>query len=862
MVAVHNHTRINMKKNLLALKTLIIILILAHLLSSEPNVINAQNLKIHPVILIHGINASFDDWRNNPNGIYYTLQADSYDMRFVLEFAYPPGEINEDSDGDIYAIAQKLDQEIENLSQQSLLAGGPAQVDIVAHSLGGIITRQYLSQNLTDHKIGKFIDIGTPHSGSAWIDVYNGGVEILADQIVEPLGISSLPSIFQDLVEQAINAVVERAWESFNINTILPNPGSPAAQQMDPDSTFIHALNQPDLSPEDVRYDMIYGDITGRFQFNIFGYQVLSQELISFGDIAVNRENAATIPYLGTRLGPNPPNYNTHQFEKSVTLQVTQELLLPTFSFPNLDQAIQEATTVWHSGLLSNQEVNQLILQILNDGFQSGPSPTSISTGSPPLVTPLPIGGNASTVMVFDTSGSMNLLDQTGIMKIEAAKRAGNSILDILQAEAELSSGFTGEVGLVRFSNTISLELPLTNNIADARSVLKRFFANGGTRMAGGLRIGIDTLSQTGGQVRSILILLSDGLPNIMLSGEGRGDYDPLVRQEVLALASEAGRSGICVYTVGFGEFLAGGGSIDEDLLRQIANTSGCGEYYNAQDATQLANVYVELRHISTGNILLNQSGIVAQDQEVDIGTVDIPGYQSQILFTLNWPGSKLEPILIDPNDQPVDENYPGASVSSYNSLASIIIKEPMEGLWQVGAKGVDVPEGNTTYNAILSARPSPATPTPTQEPATPTPEPVVPTSSGLPVAVVILVLGGGAIGIYVLAQTANRKRGISRRVIQTGNIQLIGRSGEVRGHNYPLTDGILIGRGTNCQIRLSEQTVSRQHARLRLSQGSWFIQDLGSNQGTFVNDKRVSAATLRNGDRIRIGRSEFEFVL
>ena len=210
-----------------------------------------------------------------------------------------------------------------------------------------------------------------------------------------------------------------------------------------------------------------------------------------------------------------------------------------------------------------------------------------------------------------------------------------------------------------------------------------------------------------------------------MLNGEGRGDYDPLVRQEVLALASEAGRSGICIYTVGFGESLAGGGSIDEDLLRQIASTSGCGEYYSARDATQLANVYVELRHTSTGNIMMKQSGNIAQDQEVDIGTVNIPEYQSQILFTLNWPGSKLEPSLIDPNDQPVDENYPGASVSAYSSLATIIIKDPMEGLWQVGARGVDVPEGNTSYNAILSARPSPVTPTPTEEPATPTPEPV-----------------------------------------------------------------------------------------------------------------------------------------
>ncbi len=176
-----------------------------------------------------------------------------------------------------------------------------------------------------------------------------------------------------------------------------------------------------------------------------------------------------------------------------------------------------------------------------------------------------------------------------------------------------------------------------------------------------------------------------------------------------------------------------GEAAIDEDLLQQISRTSGCGEYYGAEDATQLANVYVSLRHSSTGNILLQQVGNIAQGEEIQIASIEVPQYQSQILFTLNWPGSQLEPVLIDPTSQIVDTNYPGASFSSYNSLASIIIRDPEAGTWQVSARGVDVPQGSTSYNAILSSRPSPITPTPTSVPTTPTPEPEIVTSPGFP---------------------------------------------------------------------------------------------------------------------------------
>lgn len=89
---------------------------------------------------------------------------------------------------------------------------------------------------------------------------------------------------------------------------------------------------------------------------------------------------------------------------------------------------------------------------------------------------------------------------------------------------------------------------------------------------------------------------------------------------------------------------------------------------------------------------------------------------------------------------------------------------------------------------------------------------------------------------------------------------QLIGISGEVAGRSFPLGDYFIIGRSASCQLPLSDRAVSRQHARLRFANGRWFIQDMQSSGGTFVNNRRVDAAGLNPGDRIRVGSAELEF--
>lgn len=70
-------------------------------------------------------------------------------------------------------------------------------------------------------------------------------------------------------------------------------------------------------------------------------------------------------------------------------------------------------------------------------------------------------------------------------------------------------------------------------------------------------------------------------------------------------------------------------------------------------------------------------------------------------------------------------------------------------------------------------------------------------------------------------------------------------------------TDEAIIGRDDTADIVLPETTVSRRHARITASAGQRMIEDLGSQNGTWVNERRVTAPTpLADGDRIRLGRA------
>ena len=89
----------------------------------------------------------------------------------------------------------------------------------------------------------------------------------------------------------------------------------------------------------------------------------------------------------------------------------------------------------------------------------------------------------------------------------------------------------------------------------------------------------------------------------------------------------------------------------------------------------------------------------------------------------------------------------------------------------------------------------------------------------------------------------------------------LIVTKGADLGARFEIERSSLIGRDPNlCDLVLHDESVSRQHTRVRQEGESFFIYDLASVNGTFVNGELVTRAPLRDGDRISMGSTELEF--
>jgi Protein of unknown function (DUF3662)/FHA domain len=81
------------------------------------------------------------------------------------------------------------------------------------------------------------------------------------------------------------------------------------------------------------------------------------------------------------------------------------------------------------------------------------------------------------------------------------------------------------------------------------------------------------------------------------------------------------------------------------------------------------------------------------------------------------------------------------------------------------------------------------------------------------------------------------------------------------RQRTYELTTPVtMLGRGTDCDLRLVDPGVSRHHAELRVEDGEVVLVDLGSTNGTFVNGQPVRRVLLTDGTRVTLGRTTLVF--
>jgi two-component system, cell cycle response regulator len=85
---------------------------------------------------------------------------------------------------------------------------------------------------------------------------------------------------------------------------------------------------------------------------------------------------------------------------------------------------------------------------------------------------------------------------------------------------------------------------------------------------------------------------------------------------------------------------------------------------------------------------------------------------------------------------------------------------------------------------------------------------------------------------------------------------------GQDLGRKYNLESPTLVfGRSSKCDVQIDQESVSRAHSKI-MNQGKTIrIRDLGSTNGTYVNDEQIEERTLADGDLIKIGRTIFKFL-
>jgi hypothetical protein len=85
---------------------------------------------------------------------------------------------------------------------------------------------------------------------------------------------------------------------------------------------------------------------------------------------------------------------------------------------------------------------------------------------------------------------------------------------------------------------------------------------------------------------------------------------------------------------------------------------------------------------------------------------------------------------------------------------------------------------------------------------------------------------------------------------------------GHAPGMEYDIGEGAVMGRGDQAEIRLEDPFASSRHARLMRQGGIIVLEDLGSTNGTYLNEELLTGPQpLHRGDRVRIGDSEFTFL-
>ena len=113
----------------------------------------------------------------------------------------------------------------------------------------------------------------------------------------------------------------------------------------------------------------------------------------------------------------------------------------------------------------------------------------------------------------------------------------------------------------------------------------------------------------------------------------------------------------------------------------------------------------------------------------------------------------------------------------------------------------------------------------------------------------------------HIDAYITNRKKKSHDSLKTHSGAVLVGVNGSVRNRRFNIPAGrSTVGRSGNNDIVIDDESVSLVHARLIQKDREWWVLNLLSTNGTFVNDKKVTDCPLHDGDRLHFGTTEFIF--
>ena len=131
-----------------------------------------------------------------------------------------------------------------------------------------------------------------------------------------------------------------------------------------------------------------------------------------------------------------------------------------------------------------------------------------------------------------------------------------------------------------------------------------------------------------------------------------------------------------------------------------------------------------------------------------------------------------------------------------------------------------------------------------------PEPDPFVPPPAAPVAAAPVAPVAPRAAEASVLTPSQSRR----------ATLQVV--AGPEAGRRFAVAGGAILGRLPECDISLDDPSVSRRHARVGRQDGIWFVEDLGSTNGTRIGERSVSRGELTDGDEVRLGNVRLVFHL